>query len=65
MGGGPKYTNYKQRMRVAKGGMKDFMEGKATEERPPPFTGEVICKHCKFKARYEFVRCPMCGKTQE
>jgi len=52
-------------MRVAKGGMKDFMEGKATEERPPPFTGEVICKHCKFKARYEFVRCPECGKTQE
>ncbi|MBI5332832.1 MAG: hypothetical protein HZB65_04620 [Candidatus Aenigmarchaeota archaeon] len=65
MGGGPKYGNYKQRMRVAKGGMKDYMEGKAAEEKPPPFKGEVICKKCGFKARYQFIRCPHCNEVQK
>jgi len=27
-------------------------------------TEEVICKHCGFKTRYKFVRCPNCEKLQ-
>ena len=28
-------------------------------------TKEMSCKHCGFKARYKFFRCPHCDKTQE
>ncbi|MBI4894904.1 MAG: hypothetical protein HY831_00270 [Candidatus Aenigmarchaeota archaeon] len=34
-------------------------------QNTPITNAEVSCKHCSFKARYQFVRCPECGKTQE
>ena len=38
---------------------------KYTSDRNPFTNEEVICKHCNFKTRYQFVRCPECGKTRE
>jgi lipopolysaccharide biosynthesis regulator YciM len=31
----------------------------------PPFTGEVVCRSCGFKARYKFYRCPQCDAEQK
>ncbi len=28
-------------------------------------TDEVICPHCGFKARYQFIRCPQCNEIHK
>ena len=60
-----KGENEQQRKRMNKGLGKIFFEERAAQERAPPHRDEVICKHCGFKARYQFIRCPECDAMQE
>lgn len=62
-----KGENEKQRKRMAKLGFKEMMATKYDSEieLSPPSRDEVVCKHCGFKARYKFVRCPECSAIQE
>ncbi|GEM_PF-3335410 len=62
---GSKARSEKQRFRVVKGRMDKFMNEKHEFEKSPVSTDEHICKHCNFKARYQFLRCPECNKLQE
>ncbi len=57
-----KGENEKQRKRMQYMSMKDLMEEKAAQERSPPTREEVKCPSCGFHARYQFLRCPECGK---
>lgn len=65
MGVVAKGDNWKQRQKMRYMSMKDRMEEKAAQERPPPTREEVKCKYCGFKARYKFIRCPECNREQE
>ncbi len=60
-----KGINEKQRKRMRYMSMKDRMEGAAAQEKTPPSRDEVVCKHCGFKARYKFYRCPECNEVQK
>ena len=57
-----KGVNEKQRNRMRSMSMKERMEEAAAREKGEITTSEVICKYCRFKARYKFHRCPQCGK---
>ena len=63
--GAPKYDNIRRRVQ---GDQRDKFARQNPRE-PPNYaeinTKEMSCKHCGFKARYKFFRCPHCDKTQE
>jgi len=68
MGGksvGHRAAMHKARQMMRHMSMKEQMEEKAAQERTPPFTGEVTCAKCGFKARYQFVRCPECNEVRK
>ena len=44
---------------------KHLQDKEDVVEKGSVFTGEQICKHCGFKARYQFVRCPECNREQK
>ncbi len=56
--------NRRARFRIYSQSMKDLMEEKASQERPPPTRDEIKCQSCGFKARYKFIRCPECNEVQ-
>ena len=63
MGVSTKASNEKQRQRANKMSMKDYMEGRASAEKPPISRDQKKCIHCGFKAMYSFKRCPECDKA--
>lgn len=60
-----KGINEKQRKQMSKGLGKLWFEERAAQERAPPTRDQVACPHCNFKATYQFLRCPECGKMKE
>ena len=41
---------------------ENMMEQKDDTVLAPPTRDEVKCEKCGFKARYQFIRCPECGR---
>ena len=60
---GGKAVNRNQRFRINKMKMEKMFENKG--EIPIITTSEVICQKCGFKARYQFIRCPVCNEFQK
>ena len=63
--GAPKYTAIQRRLSAD----QRAKNARLNPKEPPNYaeinTKEQICKFCGFKARYKFLRCPECQKSQE
>jgi len=63
--GAPKYDNIRRRVMADQRDKNARLNPKEPRSYGEINTKEMVCKHCGFKARYKFIRCPHCDKTQE
>jgi len=63
--GAPKYDNIRRRVQADQRDKESRMNQREIKDYGEINTKEMICKHCGFKAKYKFLRCPNCEKKQE